>query len=64
MRVNKSLAYGKCSVNVVVKAHHGVWGQTGSHRSRFPLSTVLVRWSTPALSKVLILEKEGEGGGS
>lgn len=41
-----------------------MWGQKGSHRTRFPLSTVMVRWSTPALSRVLILEEEGERGGS
>ena len=51
-------------MNIIIKAHRGVWRQLNSHRSRFPLSTILVRWSTPALSRVLILEKEGEGGGS
>lgn len=44
-----------CSVNVIVKAHPAlVCAQPGSHRSRFPLSTVLVQWSTPALSRVLV----------
>ena len=51
-------------MNIIIKAHPGVWRELSSHRSRFPLSTILVRWSTPALSRVLTLEKEGNGGGS